>query len=206
MRINVKTFIGVAILEFVIAILIGVGLSAAVGFRVFTPLLITSIAEKTSMVTLAEGFTWIGSTPALVAFLVATILEIGGSYIPIVDQLLKMLATPVAIIAGILLTASFIGDMEPLLTWSIAIIAGGSTASVSQITTASIKGTSTIATGGIGNIFISLGEGIIAVVMSLVSIMVPFLALFFVILLFIIFVFVLIRVRKVFPKRKTVNI
>lgn len=189
-------------MEFVIAILIGIGLSATVGFRIFTPLLITSLAERASMVTLAEGFSWIGSTPALVAFLVATILEIMGSYIPVVDQLLKMLATPVAIIAGILLTASFIGHMEPLLTWSIAIIAGGSTASISQLTATSIKGTSTIATGGLGNIFVSIGEGAIAIVMSLVSIFMPFLAAVFVIVLFITFVFGVNRLRKSFPKLK----
>lgn len=191
-------------MEFVIAILIGIGLSAAVGFRVFTPLLITSIAEKASMVTLAEGFNWIGSTPALVAFLVATLLEIGGSYIPIIDQMLKMLATPVAIIAGILLTASFIGNMEPLLTWSIAIIAGGSTASVSQLTATSIKGTSTVATGGLGNVFVSMGEGAMAIIMSMISIFLPVLAFVFVLILFITFIFIVRRIRKTIPRTKTV--
>lgn len=184
------------------AILIGVGLSAAVGFRVFTPLLITSIAEKAEMVQLAEGFSWIGTTPALVAFLVATILEVSSSYIPFVDQILKVLATPVAIVAGILLTASFIGDMEPLLTWSISIIAGGSTATVSQLTTTSIKGASTITTGGMGNIVVSLVEGIGAIVMSIVSILLPLLAFFFVLLLFIAFIFVANRLRKRFPRTK----
>lgn len=183
-------------MEFVMAILIGIGLSATVGFRIFTPLLITSIAEKAQFVSLADGFSWIGSTPALIAFLVATILEISANYIPVVDQILKTLATPVAIIAGILLTASFIGDMDPLLTWSISIIAGGSTATVSQLTTTSIKGASTITTAGIGNIFISLAEGFIAVVMSLVSIFLPILVVFFIAILIITFIFVFRRFRR----------
>lgn len=193
-------------MEFVVAILIGIGLSAAVGFRLFTPLLITGIAEKADMVQLAEGFSWIGTTPALVAFLVATILEVTGSYIPFVDQILKMLATPVAIIAGVLLTASFIGYMDPLLTWSIAIIAGGSTATVSQLTATSMKGTSTIATGGLGNIFVSIAEGFVAIVMSIVSIFLPFLAFFLVIILFITFVFVFNRIRKIMFKRKLAKV
>lgn len=189
-------------MEFVVAVLIGTGLSAAVGFRVFTPLLITSIAEKADMVQLAEGFSWIGTTPALVAFLVATLLEVIGAYIPFVDQLLKMLATPVAIIAGILLTASFIGSMDPLLTWSIAIIAGGSTATVSQLTATSIKGTSTVATAGIGNIFVSIAEGIFAIFMSLVAIFLPFLALLLVLALFIAFIFIFNKIRKSIPRKK----
>jgi len=189
--------------ELLMAILIGVGLSAAVGFRVFTPLLITSIAEKADMVQLAEGFSWIGTTPALVAFLVATILEITSSYIPFVDQVMKVLATPVAIVAGILLTASFIGEMEPLLTWSISIIAGGSTATVSQLTTTSIKGASTITTGGMGNFLVSIAEGIGALAMSIVSILLPFLALIFVLVLFIAFIFIVRRIKKTLPKAKT---
>lgn len=183
-------------MEFVMAVLIGIGLSATVGFRIFTPLLITSIAEKASFISLAEGFSWIGSTPALIAFLVATILEISANYIPVVDSILKALATPVAVIAGILLTASFIGDMDPLLTWSISIIAGGSTATLSQLTTTSIKSASTITTGGIGNIFISLAEGFIAVVMSLVSIFLPVLVIFFIAILLITFIIVYRRFRK----------
>lgn len=189
-------------MEFVMAVLIGIGLSATVGFRIFTPLLITSIAEKASFISLAEGFSWIGSTPALIAFLVATILEISANYIPVVDSILKALATPVAVIAGILLTASFIGDMDPLLTWSISIIAGGSTATLSQLTTTSIKSASTITTGGIGNIFISLAEGFIAVVMSLVSIFLPVLVIFFIAILLITFIIVYRRFRKFKNNRK----
>src|SRR5690625_4785279 len=142
----------------VLAILIGVGLSASAGFRVFTPLLITSIASKVSWVTLAEGFDWIGSTPALISFAIAMVVEIGAYYIPIIDNFVKMIASPAAIIAGILLTASFIGDMDPFLTWSISIIAGGGVASVAQMTTAAIRGTSTITTGGMGNFIVSIFE------------------------------------------------
>src|SRR5699024_10731705 len=103
------------------AILIGIGLSAAAGFRVFTPLLITAIAEKASFITLAESFSWIGSTPAIIAFAVATVLEIISLYIPYFDTLMKNLSGPVAAIAGILLTASFIQDIDPLFKWSLAI-------------------------------------------------------------------------------------
>src|SRR5699024_10400683 len=109
----------------------------------------------------------------------------------------------VAIIAGILLTASFIGDMDPLLTWSISIIAGGSTATVSQLTTTSVKGASTITTGGMGNIVVSLVEGFLAIVISLVSILLPFLAFIFVIILFTAFIFMANRIRKAFPRMKT---
>lgn len=43
-----------------LAILTGLGLSIACGFRVFTPMLGGSIAAKTGYLELTEGFTWLG--------------------------------------------------------------------------------------------------------------------------------------------------
>jgi len=58
--------------EAVMGALVGVGLSAACGFRVFVPLLVMSAAARSGHLELAEGFAWIGSWPALAAFAVAT--------------------------------------------------------------------------------------------------------------------------------------
>src|ERR1051325_11800845 len=89
-------------METVLSICIGIGLSAACGFRVFVPLLVMSIASLSGHLTLAHGFEWIGSYQALVAFAVATCVEIAGYYIPWVDNLLDTIATPAAIIPGTL--------------------------------------------------------------------------------------------------------
>src|ERR1043165_470437 len=96
-----------------LSICVGVGLSAACGFRVFVPLLIMSIASISGHLHLAQGFAWIGSYPALIAFGVATVLEIAGYYIPWLDHLLDTMATPAAIVAGTIVTASFVTGMSP---------------------------------------------------------------------------------------------
>src|SRR2546429_5033821 len=46
------------------------------------------IAALSGHLTLASQFQWIGTYPALIAFSVATALEIGGYYIPWLDHLL----------------------------------------------------------------------------------------------------------------------
>ena len=69
-------------MEILTSILIGIGLSAACGFRVFVPLLVMSITSLSGHLHLAHGFAWIGTYPALIAFSVATALEIAGYYIP----------------------------------------------------------------------------------------------------------------------------
>jgi len=58
--------------------LVGIGLSAACGFRVFVPLLVVSIASHTGHLHLSSGIEWRVSTAALIAFATA---ELGGSLI-----------------------------------------------------------------------------------------------------------------------------
>src|SRR5438477_8925513 len=108
-------------METVLSICVGIGLSAACGFRVFVPLLVMSIASLSGHLTLAQGFEWIGTYPALIAFSVATCLEIAGYYIPWVDNLLDSIATPAAIVAGTIATAAMVTDVSPLMKWSLAI-------------------------------------------------------------------------------------
>src|SRR6266404_6194452 len=127
-------------METVLSVCLGIGLSAACGFRVFVPLLVMSIAALSGHLTLAHGFEWIESYPALVAFSVATCLEVAGYYIPWVDHLLDTIATPAAIVAGTIITASMVTDMSPFLRWTLAAIAGGGAAGVVQGTTVLTRG------------------------------------------------------------------
>src|SRR5579859_1441024 len=115
-------------MDTLLSVCIGIGLSAACGFRVFVPLLVMNIASLSGHLTLAHSFEWIGSYPALIAFSVATCVEIAGYYIPWVDHALDTIATPAAIVAGTLVTASVVSDMSPFLKWTLAAIAGGGAA------------------------------------------------------------------------------
>src|SRR5436309_7251833 len=102
-------------METVLSLLIGIGLSAACGFRVFVPLLVVSVASHTGHLHLSSGFEWMGSDAALIAFAVATVLEVAAYYIPWLDNLLDTIASPAAVIAGTMVTASLVTDMSPFL-------------------------------------------------------------------------------------------
>ena len=145
-------------MEIALSILIGIGLAAACGFRVFVPFLVVSIASMSGHLELAEGFEWLGTHPALWAFAVAALLEILAYYIPWLDNLLDTIATPAAVAAGIVITASVIDDVSPFLKWTLAVIAGGGTAAAVQAGTVAVRGTSTVTTGGIANPVVSTGD------------------------------------------------
>lgn len=152
-------------------ITIGLGLSAACGFRVFLPPLVAGIAAKAGYLNLAEGFQWLGSSPALIAFGVAATCEILAYYIPWVDNALDAIAGPAAVIAGTVLSASMVGDLSPLSKWSLALIAGGGSAGLLHAATACLRGGSTLTTGGLSNPLLSTMEAGGAVTFSLLAIL-----------------------------------
>jgi hypothetical protein len=167
-------------LETLMSVAIGTGLSAACGFRVFLPLLALSIAANTSYLRLSYGFEWIGTIPALIAFASATLLEVLAYYIPWVDHLLDLLATPTAIVAGIIASASVMTNLPPLLRWSVALIGGGGMAGIVQGVTVLGRIKSTAFTGGLGNFLIATLEWIASAVTSLLALFLPVLGLFIV--------------------------
>ncbi len=137
-----------------VALLVGVGLSAACGFRVFVPMLVVSAAAWGGWLPLAPGFEWLGTLPALIAFSVATVVEVAGYYIPWVDNALDTVASPAAVVAGTVLMASLIADVDPFLKWTLAIIAGGGTAATFQgMTTLARAGSSALSLGFLNPVF-----------------------------------------------------
>jgi hypothetical protein len=162
--------------ETLLSISLGLALSAACGFRVFVPLLVLGAGAASGQVALTEGFGWLGSEPALIALTVATLLEIAAYYIPWVDNLLDTVATPVAVVAGVVVTASVVTDMDPLLRWGLAVVAGGGIAGTLQTSTTLSRAGSTVATGGLGNPLVATGELLGAAGVSLAAVFVPVLA------------------------------
>jgi hypothetical protein len=162
-------------------VLVGVGtglaLAAAAGFRVFVPLLVVSFAARTGWLPLSTGFEWMGTTPALVVFATATVLEIAAYYFPFFDNLLDTIATPAAVLAGIVASASVLTDLPPWLRYSVAIIGAGGTAGIVQGSTVLLRLKSSAATAGTGNVLLASLELLGALIMSVASLLLPLLAL-----------------------------
>jgi hypothetical protein len=163
-------------MQYAVSIFLGLGLSAGSGFRVFIPLLITNVASQLGYVHLGSGFDWMGSWPAFAVFATATITEIAAYYIPWLDNLFDTIGTPLAVIAGTILTSSFITGMDPMLRWVLAIIAGGGMAGIIKAGTAVIRLGSTAVTGGIGNSILATLENIVSVLFSIAAVFIPVLA------------------------------
>ncbi len=158
-------------METVIALCIGLGLSAACGFRVFIPMFGLSLAAHAGHVSLSHDFQWLATSPALIALGLATGLEIAAYYVPWLDHFLDTLATPAAMVAGIMVTASMLTDVSPFLRWSLAVIAGGGIAATVQGATVAARAASGLTTGGLGNPLIAsmeLGGSLLTTLLALI--------------------------------------
>jgi hypothetical protein len=144
--------------DIALSVVLGIGLAAATGFRVFLPMLIVSGAAYTGYLQLGDNFAWLGTAPSLVMLTVAAIVEILAYYIPGLDNLLDALATPAAFVAGTVLSAAVMTDIPPMVKWTAAVIAGGGIAGVTQGVTATLRANSTVWTGGLGNFIMSTAE------------------------------------------------
>jgi len=189
-------------METLLGLSVGLALSAACGFRVFVPLLVMNVASLGGQLHLSPEFALIGSYYATVAFATATILEVLGYYIPWLDHLLDIAATPAAIIAGTLATASLVINMSPFLKWTLALIAGGGIAGFVQGTTVLLRAQSAVSSAGIGNPLFSTLEGIGSVTTAVLAIFVP---IFCLALIAFFCIFVIRKAgRLIIGKRKTV--
>jgi hypothetical protein len=183
-----------------LALGLGLGLAAAAGLRVFVPLLVLGVASRYGVIPLASGFEWLQSNAALLALGTATTLEVLAYYIPWFDNLLDTVATPAAAIAGMVATASVLGELPPWMQWGVAIVGGGGTAGLVAGSTSLLRLKSTAFTGGSANFVLATLEWVGSLFASIIAIVLPLLML----LVLVVVGYLLYRVTRRFGRPRAV--
>ena len=190
-------------IDWITSACVGVGLAACCGFRIFVPLLIASAATKLGIVGTMSGFEWISGWPALAGLSVATAVELGAYYIPWLDNALDTIATPLSIAAGTLLSTSFLDIDTPILQWGLGLMLGGSSAGIVQVGTSLLRLGSTATTGGLGNPVVATGENIASLGLSILTVLLPLVAVIVVGVVVIFIISQLMTKRKVWFTKRT---
>ena len=163
-------------MDALIGFFVGLALSAAAGFRVFVPLLLTGSAARLGYLELTTDMAWLASDAALVALATATVLEVSAYYVPWLDNLLDTVATPTAVVAGVIAWAAVTPELSPLLRWTLAVVAGGGAAGIVQSGTTLLRLHSSAFTAGLGNPVVATGELAGSVSLSVLAVLAPVLA------------------------------
>jgi len=125
----------------------GISLAVACGCRLFVTLLVLGLASVMGL--LPKG--WFSSVPALVIFVLGTVIEVMAFYRPRLDNLMDAIALPSAVIAGGMVMTSLLDGLPPIGRWALGVIGGGGTTLIIQTATVLIRADLTTQTGGINN-------------------------------------------------------
>ena len=71
------------------------------------------------------------------------------------------------------MTASLAPEMDPLVKWTLALVAGGGTAGLTKTLMNLLRGTSTVTTGGLANPLVSALELLVAFAISALAVSLP---------------------------------
>ncbi|MDO5606960.1 MAG: DUF4126 domain-containing protein [Capnocytophaga sp.] len=187
-------------IELITALCLGIGLSASCGFRVFVPLLAASVAGHYNLLPFIGSFDghfeWLSSWAAIITFATASVVEIMAYYIPVVDNLLDSIASPLAVVAGALLTTSVIPIDNEAYRWLLGLIVGGGSAGIIQSGTVLTRLFSSKATLATANPVVSTSENVAAVGGSVLSFFIPIIVGVFFVIVFVFLGFKFIGSRK----------
>lgn len=155
----------------------GFGLSAAAGLNAYIPLLIVALlARFTDLVHLNPPFDALTNVWAIAVLAVLVLVEALVDKIPAVDTINDVIQTFVRPAAGAILFAAssnVIRDIHPVLAVICGILVAGTVHAVK--TTA--RPVVTVTTAGAGNPVVSTTEDVVSAFTSLLSILVPIVAL-----------------------------
>ena len=171
-----------------ISILLGITLSAACGFRVFVPLFMVSLFSVLGHWSLPAGLSWLDSEQSLIMLAVASAIEVIAYYVPWLDNLLDTIATPMAAAVGTFITAASVpADMNPMIQWTLAVIAGGGSAGLIKGLTSVFRLGSSATTGGLANPIISTVELVTAATLPFLAMTIPVVSGLLILGLFLVF-------------------
>ncbi|NJL95639.1 MAG: DUF4126 domain-containing protein [Anaerolineae bacterium] len=164
------------------ALLTGLGLSGSAGLNAYLPLLVIGICHRLELMQVREPYDTLSSTPVLIVLAVLLLLEMTADKIPGVDHANDLLNTVVRPVAGAILftsSTSAVGGTDPTLLTVSSLLAGSLSAGAIHALKASARPAVSVTTAGFGNAFVSVIEDIIALLVSMFAILLPFVVIFF---------------------------
>lgn len=161
---------------FWLALLSGGGIAAVCGLRAFLPLLFLGAVARLGWIQLAEGARWLSSDVALIALAVATVVELAGDKIPLVDHALDLVGSVLRP------AAAWLGAYAVLVHWPspwgaiVALLLGAGAFAINLVKTKLRIGTTAV-TLGTANPLISMAEDLFSLLVLVVAVFAPLLIL-----------------------------
>ena len=151
--------------QLALQLMMGVSLAACAGLRAWLPLFCVGLLARFSHIPLNENFVFLTGTPLLTVLGVATVIEILGDKIIVVDHVLDTIGTFARPIAGAMVAASLINAQDPMWATILGVVLGGGTALTVHTAKALNRAQMTAAApahAGTANLAMSFGEDLLS--------------------------------------------
>ena len=168
-------------LDLVLAGVAGVAIAAACGLRAFLPLLALSLGVHFGFLRVDDSMSWIGWTPATIALLWATVLELAADKVPALDHLLDLVGTALRPLAAALAGWVTFTGVHPAIGVAAAMLLGAGAMGV-HMAKAKVRLGSSMLTFGAANPILSFIEDAIAIGLAAMAVLAPLAALLAVVL------------------------
>ncbi len=150
------------------------GLSASAGLNAYIPLLtVALLARFTNLIKLNSPWDTLTSPWVIGLLVVLLLVEIFADKAPVVNHINDAVQTFVRPAAGAIVfaaSARVISDVHPVLAMGAGILVAGG---VHAVKSAAVRPAVTAATGGVGNVPVSILEDVISTVLSILAIVIP---------------------------------
>lgn len=174
----------------------GIVLAACAGLRAFLPVFSAGLAAWVLDLPLPEGLAWLERPTTLVIFGVATLLELLGDKIPVVDHLLDAVQVVIKPGLAVLAAVPFAYQLSPEYAVAIGILMGVPLSLGVHTAKATVRVGSTATTGGVGNPLLSVLEDVAAIGAIVMAFLAPLVALALTIILLVMLVRLARRLRR----------
>jgi len=182
-------------MELLLGVFTAFGLSASAGLNAYIPLLVIGvIAHYTDWITLSDPWDLLANPWVLIVLGILVIIEMLADKIPAVNHINDAIQTFIRPAAGAIAfaaSAKVITDINPVLALVCRLLLSGSVHAVKSV---AVRPAVTAATGGAGNVPVSIAEDIFSTVMSILAIVIPIMVA--IILVLAITLFILWRQRR----------
>lgn len=150
------------------------GLSASAGLNAYIPLLVVALLAKfTNLIHLSKPWDVMTSWWIIGLLVVLSVIEFFADKIPAVNHINDVIQTLVRPVAGAILfaaSAHVVSDVHPVLALGLGLFVSGSIHAVKSV---AVRPVVTAATGGVGNVPVSMLEDLVSTLVSIVAVVVP---------------------------------
>ena len=160
------------------SLLTSAGLGVGAGINAYATLLVFGLLARWQPSLFHDELArFFASTPVLIVVGVLYLIEFVADKIPTIDHIWDVIHTVIRPVAGALVAFAAVSNQIPRGAVIIATILAGGAALGAHATKATLRGASTLSTGGLGNPILSLIEDLFAFASAIIAILLPWLVL-----------------------------